>query len=134
MTSKSPPTTNYFSWVLPVITIAIAIAIFVADTLAHFEIAVSALYASVVLLAVRFFDARGVLLVVAGCIGLAIISYLLSRHGELSIIALANLLVGILVIGPHQLPRFAESNGADNTAREGGDSLTSPTTQCSSAI
>ena len=132
MTSKSPPTTNCFSWVLPVITIAIAIAIFVADTLARL-IAVSALYASVVLLAVKFFDARGVLLVVAGCIGLAIISYLLSRHGELSIIALANLLVGILVIGPHQLPRFANQT-AQITLRKSGDSLTSPTTQCSSAI
>ena len=99
MTSKSAPTVNHSSFLLPLTTIAIAIAIFVADTLAHFEIAVSALYASVVLLAVRFLDARGVLLVAAGCIALAILSHLLSRHGPFSIIALGNLLVGILVIG-----------------------------------
>ena len=120
MTSKSPPAVYLSSLVLPITTIAIAIAIFVVDTLAHFEIAVSALYGAVVLLAVRFLDARGVLLVAAGCIALAILSHLLSRHGELSIIALANLLVGILVIGAHHLPRFAESIGADCTAREGG--------------
>ena len=35
----------------------------------------------------------------AGCIALAVLSHLLTRHGGLSIIALANLLVGILVIG-----------------------------------
>src|SRR6476660_353273 len=98
MISKSPPAVGYASFILPITTIAIAIAIFVIDTLTHFEIAVSALYGAVVLLAVRFLDARGVLLVAAGCIALAVLSHLLTPHGELSIIALANLLVGILVI------------------------------------
>jgi two-component system sensor kinase FixL len=99
MTSKSRPPEGYLSFILPITTIAIAIAIFVIDTLTHFEIAVSALYGTVVLLAVRFLDARGVLVVAAGCIALAILSHLLTPHDELSIIALANLLVGILVIG-----------------------------------
>jgi two-component system, LuxR family, sensor kinase FixL len=99
MTPRSPPARGYVSFILPVTTIAIAIVIFVVDTLTHFEIAVSALYGAVVLLAVRFLDARGVLVVAAGCIALAVLSHLLTRHGGLSLIALANLIVGILVIG-----------------------------------
>ena len=99
MSSKSRSTANFSSLALPIITIAVTIAIFVVDTLTDFEIAVSSLYGAVVLLAVRFLDARGVLLVAAGCIALAVLSHLLTRHGGLSIIALANLLVGILVIG-----------------------------------
>ena len=99
MTSRSPPALGYFSFILPITTIAIAIVIFVVDTLTHFEIAVSALYGAVVLLAVRFLDARGVLVVAAGCIALAVLSHLLTRHGGLSVIALANLFVGILTIG-----------------------------------
>jgi PAS domain S-box-containing protein len=98
MSSWSPRTANYASFVLPATTVIIAIAIFVADTLSGFEVAVSSLYASVVLLAVRFLDARGVILVGAGCIGLAVLSHLVTRHGELSIVALANLLIGILTI------------------------------------
>jgi two-component system sensor kinase FixL len=99
MTPRSPPARGYVSIILPVTTIAIAIAIFVVDTLTHFEIAVSALYGAVVLLAVRFLDARGVLVVATGCIALAVLSHLLTPHGGLSLIALANLIVGILVIG-----------------------------------
>jgi PAS domain S-box-containing protein len=97
MTSKWRPITSPV--ILPIAAIAIAIVVFVADTITHFEIAVSALYGAVVLLAVRFLDARGVLLVAAGCIALAVSSHLLTRHDGLSLIALANLLVGILVIG-----------------------------------
>ena len=41
MTSRSPPALGYFSLILPITTIAIAIVIFVVDTLTHFEIAVS---------------------------------------------------------------------------------------------
>src|SRR6476660_8635306 len=99
MISKSPPAVGYASFILPITTIAIAIAIFVIDTLTDFEIAVSALYGAVVLLAVRFLDARGVLVVAAGCIALAVLSHLLTRHGGLSIIAIANLIVGVLVVG-----------------------------------
>ena len=48
MTSRSPPAVGYASLILPITTIAITIAIFVADTLTHLEIAVSALYGAVV--------------------------------------------------------------------------------------
>ena len=129
MTSKSRPPEGYLSFILPITTIAIAIAIFVIDTLTHFEIAVSALYGTVVLLAVRFLDARGVLVVAAGCIALAVLSHLLTPHGELSIVALANLLVGILVIGVTSY--LALQNQSAQIALR--DSLTSLTTQCSSA-
>src|SRR6476660_1828325 len=94
MTSKSPPTVNPSSFLLP----ATAIAIFVVDTIASLEIAVSPFYAAVVLLAVRFLDGRKVLLVAAGCIVLTLLSFWLTQKDELSAIALANLVVGILVI------------------------------------
>ena len=98
MTSKLPPTVNPSSFLLPAITIAIAIAIFVVDTIASLEIAVSPFYAAVVLLAVRFLDGRNVLLVAIGCVVLSLLSFWLTQEDEPSAIALANLVVGILVI------------------------------------
>src|SRR6478672_1001420 len=98
MTSKSPPTVNPSSFLLPATTIAIAIAIFVVDTIASLEIAVSPFYAAVVLLAVRFLDGRKVLRVAIGCIVLSLLSFWLTQEEEPSAIALANLVVGILVI------------------------------------
>jgi hypothetical protein len=98
MTSKLPPTVNPSSFLLPATTIAIAIAIFVVDTIASLEIAVSPFYAAVVLLAVRFLDGRNVLLVAIGCVVLSLLSFWLTQEDEPSAIALANLVVGILVI------------------------------------
>ena len=122
MTSRPPPAVSYFSFILPITTVAITIAIFVADTITHFEIAVSALYGAVVLLAVRFLDSRGVLLVAAGCIALAVLSHLLTRHGGVSVIALANLLVGILVIGVTTSLALQNQSTQICIAREGGTS------------
>jgi hypothetical protein len=59
-------------------TAAIAIAILVANTVTHLEIAVSALYNVVVLMAVRFCSMRGVMVVATGCVGLTELSYVLT--------------------------------------------------------
>ena len=80
MTPKSPPTVNHSSFLLPATTIAIAIAIFVVDTIASLEIAVSPFYAAVVLLAVRFLDGRKCPLVAIGCIVLSLLSTWLTRR------------------------------------------------------
>lgn len=64
--------------VLPTATVAVAIAIFVADTVTSIDWAVGVLYAVVVLMAVRFLSALGVMLVAAGCVGLTVVSYALS--------------------------------------------------------
>jgi two-component system sensor kinase FixL len=85
----------------PIVSVAagaIAIAIFVFDTLIHLEIAVGVFYVAVVLIVVRFFDQRTVLLVGAGCMALTLLSYLLS-HEEQSVTGFANLAIDLSAIG-----------------------------------
>jgi two-component system, LuxR family, sensor kinase FixL len=84
--------------IVPVAAGAIAIAIFVFDTLIHLEIAVGVFYVAVVLIVVRFFDQRTVVLVAAGCMALALLSYLLS-HEEPSVTGFANLAIDLSAIG-----------------------------------
>ena len=74
----TPDGTNVSSSIHPSMAAAFAIGIFIADTFTHLEIAVAVLYVSVVLMAARFLQARGVLLVSAGCIGLTVLSFFLS--------------------------------------------------------
>jgi two-component system, LuxR family, sensor kinase FixL len=69
------------SWILPVTAGALAIGIFVVDTVTPFGVAVAVLYVVVVLMAANFCQRRGVLLVAAGCVALTVMSYLLS-HGD----------------------------------------------------
>ena len=94
--SSSPAIGNWP--IVPVAAGALAIAIFVFDTLTHLEIAVGVFYVAVVLIVVRSFDQRAVLLVAAGCMVLAVLSYLLSREGPLSVTALANLAIDLSAI------------------------------------
>ena len=84
--------------IVPIAAGALAIAIFVVDTLTHVNVAVGVLYVAVVLMVVRSFEQRVVLLVAAGCMVLAVLSYLLSREGPLSVTVLANLGVGLAAI------------------------------------
>jgi PAS domain S-box-containing protein len=69
---------NAASMALPIATAAAAIAIFIAETLTDVDIAYAVLYVVVVLMAARFLSARGVMLVTAGCVGLTVVSYLLT--------------------------------------------------------
>ncbi len=68
--------------VLPVVAAILAIAIFVVDTVTDLEIAVAIFYVAVVLLSVSFCRKRGVLLVSSGCMGLTILSYVLTPSGS----------------------------------------------------
>jgi two-component system sensor kinase FixL len=77
----------------------IAVAVFVADSVTHPEIAFAPLYTAVVLLVVRFLDTREVLLVSAGCMLLAIASLLLHNRSDLSVIAFLNLFAALAAIG-----------------------------------
>ena len=86
------------SFALPVAAFIIAATIFVVDSITHPEIAVAPLYAAVVLLVVRFLDTRGVLLVSAGCMILAVVSALLHDRAELSAIAFMNLFASLSAI------------------------------------
>ncbi|EJK88034.1 MULTISPECIES: sensor histidine kinase [Rhizobium] len=68
------------SRLMQVAAILIAVAIFLLDTLTNYDIAIAVLYVSVVLLSLNFTGRTGLLLTGAACIGLTVLSYLIS-HG-----------------------------------------------------
>ena len=86
------------SSILPVATAALTIGIFVLDTLTDLEIAAAVFYVAVVLISVRFFQKRGVVLVAAACMALTILSFLLTR-GSLSASGLINCVISLSAIG-----------------------------------
>ncbi len=57
-------------------------AVFVADTITRFEIAIAVFYIVVILLAVGTMSTRGVILLAGLCVGLTGLSLLLTRHGS----------------------------------------------------
>src|SRR5215813_539802 len=83
---------------LPILTAVLAAGIFAADTATNLEIAVPVLYVAVVLIAVRFCDRRGVILIAAGCIGLTILSSILTAT-DIRQTGLINTAISILVVG-----------------------------------
>jgi PAS domain S-box-containing protein len=95
----TPAGPNAPSSVLPIATTAFAIAIFIADTFTHFDIAVPVLYVAIVLMAARFCQRRGVLLVSVGCVGLTVLSFFLSPPTGPALTGLINTFISILVIG-----------------------------------
>ena len=84
--------------VLPIVTAALGIAIFVADTLTHLEIAAAVLYVAVVLMSVRFCARRDVILVATGCAVLTVLSYFLTTTG-LKQAGLINTAISLLAVG-----------------------------------
>jgi PAS domain S-box-containing protein len=103
MTHRSRSWRSASSALLPVATAALAIGIFIADTVMVPEISVAVLYVAVVLMAARFCRPPGVVLVGAGCIGLTGLSYFLSADSALnaaiSIAALGSTTFSIAAIG-----------------------------------
>ena len=67
-----------FSPVLPIFTAALAIAIFIFDTVTPYEIAAASLQVVVVLLSLRFCRKRGVIFVSVACAALSILSAVLT--------------------------------------------------------
>ena len=61
--------------ILPLATVALAIGIFVLDTVTNLEIAVAVLYVAVVLMSVGFCQKRGVVLVSLACVALTVLSF-----------------------------------------------------------
>ena len=58
------------------------VAVFVADTITKFEIAIAVFYIVVILLAIGYMSTRGVILLAGLCVGLTGLSLVLSRHGS----------------------------------------------------
>jgi PAS domain S-box-containing protein len=91
--------TMVMSRALPVIAAAIAIGVFILDTITSAEIAVAVLYVGVVLLSARFLRKRGVVLASLGLMALTVLSYLLSEHDVSPSIALSSCLLSLTAIG-----------------------------------
>jgi two-component system sensor kinase FixL len=87
------------SSIFPIATVVIATAIFVVDAIAPAQIAVSALYIPVVLLATRFCQPQGVLLVGLGCVILSVSSHFLAPGDPWGGAALTNRLLGLTALG-----------------------------------
>ena len=86
------------SYILPIATLVLAIAIFTGDSLTDLEIAAPVLYVVVVLMSVRFCDRRGVILVSLGCMTLTVLSYFLAATG-LKQAGLINTAISLLAVG-----------------------------------
>jgi PAS domain S-box-containing protein len=84
---------------LAVIGAAIAIGVFILDTITPKEIAFAVLFVGVVLLCARFLQKRGVVLVSLGLMALTGLSYLLSEHDQSQSIALSNCFLSLAAIG-----------------------------------
>jgi C4-dicarboxylate-specific signal transduction histidine kinase len=67
---------------MPLVTAGLAAAIFLADTVTHYEIAAATFYVVVVLLASRFCRRRSLLAVTGGCVLLTLASYFLTKDGD----------------------------------------------------
>lgn len=81
-----------------VATVLLAAAIFVADTATDFEVSVSVLYVIVVLMASRFLHRRGTVYVAVACVGLAVVSAILTPPQGKAFTGVANTLISVAAI------------------------------------
>jgi C4-dicarboxylate-specific signal transduction histidine kinase len=81
------------------LTVAAAVAIFIADTITPLDIAAGTLYVAVVLMASRFLRPRGIAIVGLGCIALTLLSWYLTPPAVAPIEAMANEFISIGAIG-----------------------------------
>jgi PAS domain S-box-containing protein len=98
MNDDALPAAAFSSPVVPIVAGALAVGIFLVDTLTTLDTAIAVLYVVVVLLAANVVGRQGVLLVSSGCMVLTVVSYLLS-HGPSADTALVRCLVSLAAIG-----------------------------------
>jgi two-component system, LuxR family, sensor kinase FixL len=79
--------------------VLLAAAIFLFDTLTTFDIAVAVLYVAVVLLSLNFTDRKGTLLAGLGCMGLTVVSFVLTHGADVEAGASARCMVSLAAIG-----------------------------------
>ena len=82
----------------PAVAAALAVGIFIADTVTELEIAFPAFYTAVVLMAVRFCEKRGVILVGLGCIGLTLLSDFLTWNATPTEAGVINTMISLVAI------------------------------------
>lgn len=86
------------SSLLPIVAFALALGIFLIDTLTPLGIAVAVLYVVVLFMAATFLERRGLLIVALCCVALTILSYVLT-HGHSLGSALARGILSLAAIG-----------------------------------
>lgn len=86
------------SVLLPALTVTLAIATFILDTVTRLEIAAAVSYVAVVLLSVNFCSRRNVVFVSLGCVGLTLLSYVFTHGGSYQS-GVINSLISIGAIG-----------------------------------
>jgi C4-dicarboxylate-specific signal transduction histidine kinase len=64
--------------ILPIVTAALAVGVFILDTITGLEIAVDVLYVAVILMSAGFCQRRGIIIVSTGCMALTVLSFLLT--------------------------------------------------------
>jgi PAS domain S-box-containing protein len=109
------------SILFPLTAIAFAAAIFIIDTFTPLGIAVAALYVVVVLMAGRFLERRGVLLVASACITLTVLAYVI-QHGSTYGPSLVRCVVSLVAIAITTFLAL-KSHAATQTLREQADLL-----------
>ncbi|MBZ9605672.1 sensor histidine kinase [Phyllobacterium chamaecytisi] len=83
----------------PVAAMLIAVAVFLLDTLTTFDIAIAVLYVVVVLLSLNFANQTQLVAIGAGCMGLTLLSFLLSHGLELPAESIGRCFVSLAAIG-----------------------------------
>jgi Signal transduction histidine kinase regulating C4-dicarboxylate transport system len=83
---------------LPAVAIALAAGIFIADTITESEIAFPVFYTAIVLIAARFCTKRGIIIVGMGCIGLILLSDVLTIDVSPSQAGIANTAISVVAI------------------------------------
>ena len=83
----------------PIAATVLAIVIFAVDTLTPFDIAIAVLYVAVVLLLLNSVDRHALLLIGGGCMGLTLLSFLISHGTSFQPGPVARCLVSLAAIG-----------------------------------
>ena len=99
---------------LPIATAVAALAIFILDTVTPQDITFPVLYVAVVLLASSFCKPREVWLVFMGCVGLTVLSYVISPPTTLQVVGISNtiLAVGAMALTAFISVRYQAATGA----------------------
>ena len=111
------------SALLPVATAALAAAVFVAEVRTSEKLTAALFYVVVVLLATRFRNARGLVLVGAGCVGLAVLAYFLPRLGGAEAQRHLKATIGAAVIGLRPFSRCEANRRKQGCASEPASSI-----------
>lgn len=105
---------------LQLIAALLAIIVFTLDTVTRLEVAAAAFYTIIILLSVRFCNRRGTIIIAAGCVGLTLLSQMLTPADARSEAGLINTAISILVIisTTYLIVRIEYAERAANEARD----------------